>query len=271
VTDDTNGGGEDQEAKRNDAFASLFNATMLEPALLTEGIHPDDLVTLLRYAPLALTSMCWRNSVLEDWHAGPDSRIHDADMMRANVETTRIFHQALWAGFGEPIGIGDLVSRGDFTPEDVDVLYIAFDNALEDAFSPERVLPHGLTLAELGGDQVSELYDHAELQLSSMHAQAEQHGVAVVLMFLALRGRRTADGWWGSPRWPLIVDAFLARLADPTDEYWVRWGPCPEQPQEIADSVRFRHMLLSAPDQLKTETLDFCIARAGLGFIRVSD
>jgi hypothetical protein len=251
-------------------FAATFDPALLERLLIGAGIHPDDMVTLLRYAPLGLTHLCWRNSVLEDWHAGPDSRIGDADMMRANVETTRLFHQALWSAFGEQLANAELMCRTDLTDDDIFTLEDAFGDALEVAFTADRVLPHGATLGEIGGNKVAELYDHAEVQLGALLVQADQHGVAIVLMWLALRARLSCSGWWGSPRWPLIVDAFLARLDNPEDDWWVRYSR-PELPPDVADTAQFRHRLLTAPDQLSTETLRFCIDRAGIGFVRVEE
>jgi len=158
---------DDDIGRLNDLFASTFDAATLDQVLHGAGVHPDDIVTLLRYAPLGLTHLCWRNTVLEDWHAGPESRIHDGDMMRGNVATTRLFAQALWAAFADQIADAELMCRADFTDEDIDVLAGAFADALEGAFSAERTLPHGVTLGELGGDQVAGLYDHAATQLGA--------------------------------------------------------------------------------------------------------
>lgn len=252
-----------------DRYAASFNPELLGKVLAQQGVHPDDVVTLLRWAPLGLTIMCWRNTVLEGWHARPNSRIGDADMMRANVATTRLFHQALWFAFNERLADGSLVSRDDFDDEDdVQALETAFADVLEDAFSPDRPLPHGPTLADIGGDEVGELYEHASTQLGALLEQVDKHGIAVVLMWLAAKGRLACADWWGSPRWPLIVDAFLTRLSNRDDQWWTDYG-WEDPPAEVADTERFRHLLLSAPDALETETLRYCINRAGLRFIRV--
>ena len=217
--------GTSRTARECDVRCVRSTGRMLERDAVGSGVYPDDVVTLLRYAPLGLTHLCWRNTVLEDWHAGPDSRISDHEMMRANVATTRLFHQALWAAFGERVGQADLISRADFTDDDVEALEVAFGDAgLWDAFSADRLLPHGPTLHELGGDEVIELYEHVATQLGALLEQAEARGVAVVLMWLAARGRASCADWWGSPRWPRIVDAFLARLASPDDGFWTRWA-----------------------------------------------
>lgn len=248
-----------------------FNPELLETALRTSGgVHPDDVITQLRYAPLALTHLCWRNTVVEDWHAGPNSSLHDGEMMAANVATTRIFHQALWAAFGDRVADATLVCRDDFAPQDLESLQYAFADAYEAGFDPDRRLPHGRTLADAGGDTVDDLAQHAELQLESLLDQAERHGVAVVILWLAARGHGACRNWWGSPRWPRIVDALLARLDDRSDEHWQRRGWV-DPPAEVQNTARFRHLLLSAPDELETATLQFCIDRAGIGFIRLDD
>jgi hypothetical protein len=113
------------------------------------------------------------------------------------------------------------------------------------------------------------LYGRAATQLGALLEQAEARG-AVVLMWLAARRRLSCTDWWGSPRWPRIVDAFLARLANPNDGFWTRSG-WPELGPEMADEARLRHLLLSARDKLAAEALEFCIVRASLGFIRLDD
>lgn len=60
----------DREARLDRLWDSTFNLNVLRPMLLSRGLYPDDLPGLIRYAALGLTHMCWRNSVLEDWHAG---------------------------------------------------------------------------------------------------------------------------------------------------------------------------------------------------------
>lgn len=248
-----------------------FDPAMLEKALQIRGVvHPDDVVTQLRYAPLALAHLCWRNTVVEDWHADPDSPLHDGEMMAANVATTRIFHQVLWDAFGERIADATLVSRYDFTPDDVVILRYAFADAYEAGFHPDRLLPHGQTLREIGGDELDVLTQHADVQLDALLDQAERRGVATVILWLAARGSAGCAGWWGSPRWPRIVEAFLARLADRNNDYWERWGWV-DPPAEAQDVDRFRHLLLSAPDELEPATLQFCIDQAGIGFIRLDD
>ena len=119
-------------------------------------------------------------------------------MMRTNVATTRLFHQALWAVFDGQLADASLTCRADLTDDDIEPLTFAFEDVLEVAFASDRALPHGRTLGEVGGDEVSELYDHAENQLAALIGRAEDQGVAVVLTWLALRGRSACPTWWGA-------------------------------------------------------------------------
>lgn len=198
-------------------FESTFDEKALQRVLLTSSVHPDDTATLPRYVPGGLTHMCWRNSVLEEWHGGPQSRISDAEMMRANVSTTRIFHQNLWYAVGDWWAeVGPLSSQ----PIDVDLLSAAFAGALNDGFDADRLLPHGIALGELGGDEYDDLLQHAEQQLGALLLMAGKHGARRVIMWLGLRGLLSVSHWWGSPKWPFIVDEMLRRLDEPDHEHW---------------------------------------------------
>ncbi len=248
-----------------DLFESGAVEGVLGDQLLAQSVHPDDTGTLLRYIPAALTHLSWRNSLLEDWHAGTDSRITDGEMMRANVATTRIFHQSLWFAIGE-----SWAELGPLAPDliGVDQLVDAFDDALETAFDPERRLPHGITLRELGGSECPEFVDQAELQLGALLDMAEQHGVPVVVRWLAVRGTLMVPNWWGTPRWPYVVDELFRRLDDPEHDHWRSTGPPAAPPAPADDRAWFRSTLLCAPDELTTEVLDYCIHEAAIGFIR---
>lgn len=249
------------------AFQDTFaHEEQLRSALLAHHVHPDDLAALLRYVPPALTHLTWRNSLVEEWHGGPDSRISDAEMMRANIATTRIFHQALWFIIGD--------SWAEFGPlsvemVDVDELDAALTDALDTAFDAERLLPHGVTLGGLGGDEFHLLRDHAEQQLGALLLMADQHGAHRVLMWLGLRGALSVPDWWGTPQWPFIVDEFFLRLDDPDHDHWSVGGHPGPPPLSMYDSAMLRELMLSAPDELPTDVVSYFINRAGLGFVRV--
>jgi hypothetical protein len=129
-----------------------FDRRRLRDLLPRVGVHPDDVITMLRYAPLALTHLTWRNTVLEDWHA--QGRIQDPDMFRTNADTSLIFHRSLWSAFGEQIADGDLVSLDDAAvgADAVEVFQTALYDGYDEAFDAERTLPGGMTLARPGAE-----------------------------------------------------------------------------------------------------------------------
>lgn len=185
-------------------------------------------------------------------------------MMRSNVATTRIFHQSIWSVIGD--------SWSELGPLSVEMLNVddldaALTYALEAAFDRERLLPHGITLGELGGDEYPLLRDHAEQQLGALLLMAEDFGAHRVLMWLALRGVLSVSSWWGTPKWPFIVDEFFRRLDDPEDEQWRSCGHPPPPP--TIDLTTLRDLLLSAPDDLPSDAVSYCINEAGLGLIRL--
>lgn len=167
----------------------MFDLNMLRPLLLSRGLYPDDVPGLIRYAALGLTNLCWRNSILEDWHAG-DGPLSDADMMMENARTSIIARRALVQGLDpddEPI---------------VDLLQDALDDFLEVPFDPCRPLNCGSTLVEVAGDDLDELTGHTETQVAALLDNARNQGTGVVLAFLALKGLLGCAEWFGSWRWP---------------------------------------------------------------------
>jgi hypothetical protein len=256
------------DARPQRMWDEAFDRRRLRDLLPRVGVHPDDVITMLRYAPLALTHLTWRNTVLEDWHAA--GRIHDPDMFRTNADTTVIFHQALWSAFGEQIGSGDLVSLDDVADQvSVEVFETALLDAYDGVFDADRTLPNGMTLGELAQDELAVLQDYATTQVAALIDKAEAPGVDVVLLFLAMRGGGSCARWWGSPRWPAIVDQFIALLTDPANDWWQHHRKFPQQrPAEAADLDRLRYLLLARPHRLSYEAADFCIDN-GIGFVQL--
>lgn len=254
---------------RGDMFAATFDAALMDQALRQFGLHPDDVVTLLRYAPLGLTHLAWRNSVIEDWHAGPNSRISDGDMFRTTAATTRVFHANLWPAFAEDFAAADLLDHHALDEYDVEVLEEAFGSAYEEAFDSDRLLPNGMTLLELGGNEVSQLREHGARQLDALLDQADEKGVHVVISWLAARAVGSCAQWWLSPRWPHVVDAFLDRLGDPTDSFWSDGRYPTDVPAEFGDRQSIRRTLLTAPEDLSAEAAQFCVGAGGLRFVRL--
>lgn len=248
------------------AWADSFNRDMLTRVLTDKNIHPDDVATLARWAPLGMTHLSWRNSILEDWHAGPDSQISDGGMFMANVATTRIYNWAIeemltsWE-------IDRVASLDDIHEIEADSFAYFLLEAAEDATDPERVLPHGPTLADIGGPEVHLLGAHAQTQAGSLADMADEHGTDLVLLWLATRGILACDTWWGGAGWPPHVDRFLNLLDNPGHDHW--HGKHPGTPPKPAtDRDWFRYTLLTRPDELGIEVADWCTQRAAIGYAR---
>ncbi|TXR55501.1 hypothetical protein [Quadrisphaera setariae] len=225
----------------------------LDPAALREaaaqlGLDVEDRPVLEAWAAIGATHLYWRNTALEDWHAGPDSRISDAEMFRINVSTTRIFRTAL---------------RG---VADIDALEQGLEGALAVAFHPLRVLPGGRNLLDLGAEETEDFIDVAEVRVAGLIDIADEHGVDTALLAVALDGRLSCHHWWGSPLWPGVVDVVMRRLGDPDDDCWQRLQGRPV-PAEVHRAQRLRWLLLDSPDALAIETVDFLIHQLGIGFI----
>jgi hypothetical protein len=263
----------DGDVRLDALWDSMFDLNMLRPLLLSRGLYPDDVPGLIRYAALGLTNLCWRNSVLEDWHAG-DGPLSDADMMMENARTSVIARRALVEGL-DPGGDGWLQTAADYLAvmDDepvVDLLQDALIDFLQVAFDPRRPLNCGMALAAVAGDDLGELTGQAEVQVGALLAKASEEGAGVVLAFLALKGLLCCSEWFGSWRWPLKVDAFVAVLQDPDDPWWHNIPSCQYPATEVAeldlDQVRLR--LLAGPGEWDTGLLHFCL-RQGIGYVPV--
>jgi hypothetical protein len=263
----------DDDVRLDAIWDSMFDLNVLRPLLLSRGLYPDDVPSLVRYAALGLTNLCWRNSVLEDWHAG-DGPLSDADMMMENARTSVIARRALVDGL-DPDGDGWLLTDADHLAvmndePVVDLLENALIDFLQVAFDPLRPLNCGSSLAEVAGEDLEELTGHAEAQVGELLAKASEQGGGVVLAFLALKGMLGCADWFGSWRWPLKVDAFVAVLQDPDDPWWhnipSRQYPATEMAELDIGQVRSR--LLAGPQQWDTHLLRFC-QRQGIGYLPI--
>jgi hypothetical protein len=255
------------DAQREESdMRSPLSEIHLRDALSELHMHPDDTASLIRYAPAALAHLCWRNSVIEDWHAGPQSRISDADVMRASVATTRIFHQALTDALSPTLAETGPYSADSFDPED---LSHAFCDAFDIAFDPNRVLPHGVSLSALAGDELEELRKHASQQLDTLLDVAWEEGVHLVLMWLALRGKLAVPNWWGTPNWPFVVDEFFRAFSDPRHEHWPVRGHPGEPPVGAGTPDQLRRRLIVAPEEMASEILEFYIHKGQIGHIQL--
>lgn len=59
------------------------------------GADPAARGVLADLIAVGVARTAWRDGPVEDWHAGPDSRISDAEMMRSNAAMTRLVRDVL--------------------------------------------------------------------------------------------------------------------------------------------------------------------------------
>jgi hypothetical protein len=138
------------------------------------GIDPDQARPVVDLAALGLVNGVWRNSPVEDWHAG-DGPLSDADMMRINSHTTWRVRQRMrrWLAETGLAANGPASDLDKLSNDDVLVLGRGLFHWFVD---PRRKLPTGLTLAQVA-DDLGEYEQHAEDQFVNFLLQAEDRGV----------------------------------------------------------------------------------------------
>jgi hypothetical protein len=248
------------------AFLKSFQRDLIAEVLADRGVHRDDVTTLTRWAPLALTSLCWRNTVIEERHCDPTSTLSDGAMLMANVDTTRTFTWAmsdLWRLWE----IDQHSCLDDVSDIEADSLEAVLLEYTEDLLDPTRLMPHGVLLGEVAGEELTDLSQHMHTQVTALAEAAEEDGTDVVLMWLALRGMSACANWWGGPAWPRRVDEWLRLVDEPAHEFW-SGTPLPPAPGLASDREWLRYTLLTGPDRLGVEVADWCTQEGRIGSVR---
>lgn len=225
------------------------------------GMLDDD--ALLWLAATTITLGLWRNTAIENWHAGR-SPLHDGTMMRINSATTRLVRSML-----------------SFERVDWVALGLAVVN-------PARVLPTGLTVLDTGlachnpADLAHS--DDPREDLASMAANVIQWGRTQRILEpefglrTLVRSRCAHDsGWFGTPSWPRRVERFCEAVDDQGHSQWNafrgkswfdEWFT--GRPASISDSAELWRLLLAGPDLLPEDAAEWCVA-AGIGFVCGND
>ncbi|MFJ8046050.1 hypothetical protein ACIRBX_36610 [Kitasatospora sp. NPDC096147] len=213
--------------------------------------HLDD-DALLWLAATRITLAVWRNTPVENWHAGT-SPLHDGTMMRINVATTRLVRSMLSFDHVDWIAVG-----------------LAIVN-------PSRVLPTGQSVLELGlachntDDPAHEVDPREELAEMTQAAiswgrryrlHEKEFGLRTLIEFFCA----SDNGWFGAPSWGRIVDRFLKAVDDRENAHWRLHRDEPwfdewftNRPADIADTTEFRRLLLTGPDLLSEEAAEWCV------------
>jgi hypothetical protein len=229
------------------------------------GLALDDERQVRDLAAVAIARLAWRDSPVEDWHAAPDTRITDADLMRANVAVTREVRSLLVAA---PTGKPRPPEPNAGAAARFRSRLAAVSEALTD---PDRRLPDGRRLHRLApdGEHLASYTEHVVRLTRRWAALAELVGSRVTLLMLACTCVAACPRWWLAPDWPYLVEEFIARLTDPS-----RWGSEAMAahvaqlavPLDAADVDALRRTLLAGPDHLTTATARYCL-QAGIGHL----
>jgi hypothetical protein len=152
------------------------------------GLDPDlDRSAIARLAAIGLTVQAWRNTSLEDLHAGDHvtGGFPDSDMMRFNIATFRLVSEQVGPDRCEWDGLEAMLT------------------------DPSRVLPGGVTVGALAGSEFEHLVSDVRKALSISRLIERRRGFSFLLMLLALQAGMSSKEWYGSPWWPDIVSVFI--------------------------------------------------------------
>lgn len=220
------------------SFEEVAALTAKHVGLDVDRDRPD----LARLAAIGLTLRAWRNTSLEDLHAGshPSGGFSDSQMMRFNIATFRVVCEYI---------------------EDERLDWSGLRVALTD---PDRELPGGTTVGTLCGKGFGRLAADAEEALAVCEWIEQRRGFAYALMIPALQAGVSYKGWYGSPWWPDVVDLFIELVDDPSSSAWKYDEHREAEPPEVSDRGPLKRTLLEVPESLDDESLYWCLDH-GLG------
>jgi hypothetical protein len=202
------------------------------------GLDPDrDRREMQQLAAIGLTLRAWRNTSLEDLHAGshPSGGFPDSQMMRFNIATTRVV-----SGHIED-------DRFDWSG-----LRTALTN-------PDRELPGGLTVGELCGEEFEPLAADIDEALAIVERTEQRRGFPYVHTVLAVQAGISYKDWYGSPWWPDVVERFIELVNDPNSSAWRYDEHREAEPREVADRESLKRVLLEAPESLDDDSIYWCL------------
>lgn len=215
-------------------FEKLVALANEEFALDIHRDRPD----VNRLAAIGLTIRAWRNTSLEDLHAGshPSGGFPDSQMMRFNIATFRV--------------VSTYVEGDQFD-------WAGLRTALTD---PERKLPGGLTVAELCGEEFDRVAADSTEALEISEQTEQRQGFSYVLIAYALRAGVSYKGWYGVPWWRDVVERFLELINDPTSLAWRYEKSREAEPAAVSDRESLKRILLDAPESLDDDSIYWCLA-----------
>ncbi|WP_143467027.1 hypothetical protein [Lentzea kentuckyensis] len=235
------------------------------------GIDPDRVGAVLDMAAVGLVNGAWRNSPVEDWHAG-HCPLSDGDMLRINSHTTHRVRDMV-RRWRTGCGIDAHALTAELDTIDIDAVEWLLRDLYRWFTDPKRKLPIGLTLADIAGDELDQFADHVAESLGAVVVLAEERGNRFAFTRAAAHGGLACRHWWGTPAWPQLVNRFTTAVDDAADPHWGQNGQwfasLPTRPAQITDSDSLRRLLLRHPWKLDTASANY-IVTAGIGYMRDS-
>jgi hypothetical protein len=238
----------------------------LRDLLAERGLDPEDVGQMVDVAAVGIAARWWRNTKVEDWHAGSDvGGLSDADMYRINTHTTVKVRERLRRWRREE-GICTMAEVADADPAALDRV---FYNLYRWFVNPKRVLITGVILRDVVDRTLDNARAHpdcvvpddvtAETELEEYDRQVasaagyaltamDMYDPRVVLYGPALFATVWARGWWGLPDYPSHVDRVFAALSNPGHRIW-RGRPIPSPPDGV-DLTEVRRKMLTKPWEL---------------------
>jgi hypothetical protein len=233
------------------------------------GVAPDRLGPVLDLAAVGIVNSGWRNSPVEDWHAG-DGPLSDGDMLRVNAHTTWRVRE-ITRRWRTEIGLTAASPTADLDELDTNNFDGLAARIYQWLINPRRRLPTGVTLADLAGGGLDEFTTHVDGTLGGLALTAERRGARFALHRAAAHAGLACPHWWSTPTWPALVHTFLHTLDDPTHPHWgpdgswrIRLSP---EPTQVADHTSLHRLLLSRPWDLEPDAAQW-IVNAGIGHLR---
>lgn len=233
------------------------------------GVDPNVVGPVLDLAAVGLVNDAWRNSPVENWHAG-HGPLDDGAMLRVNAHTTWRVRELVRRWRAE-VGVApdaDVDALDELDLDEVDWLAVRIFRWLT---HPTRRLPIGATLSDVAGASLDEFVDHVDGVLGAFAASAEARGIRHAVWRAAAHGGLACRHWWGTPTWPALVDRFVTALDGPSDPHWGPDGAwrarLPAAPAQVADRILLRRTLLQQPWALKADAATWLVG-AGIGSLR---
>lgn len=256
---------------------------VLHSVLAKCGLDPDNFTQMIDLAAVGMTVSWWRNTHVEDWHAGSKiGALSDVDMYRINTHTTAKVRERL-RGWRRQHHITSMAAVAKADPSSLEEVIVRIYRWLT---NPRRVLITGRTLYDIAAEtlanarkhpdcdvpdettaetELAEFDDEVNRKVSYLLVCMDRHDPRSVFYAPALASTTWATRWWGKPDYPAHVDAVFAAINDPGHRFW-QGKPIPPPPMGT-DLDKTRRLMLNRPWELPAEVCQWLIDELGEHYI----